>query len=309
MEDREPGVASALEEGAEGRTRGGGGVRQGGGEREVLYVPRERLDGADRGGLQSLQVEEGEGAVVGLVVAPHRWPQGEGVAEEGAGGGRGAVEGGRRGQVGGDGGRGQVCGVLGGGAEPPRAEGEGRWVPALVRIVDEVAARAVAAEPGRVEGPAELGLVLGVPGHVAELPGAVGELALLPVLAEPGLGEGPAQLRLVPGAGGDRGARARLLLLGRPGCGLHRLGVAPVQRPVQVQVPLGRRAGGRPPQVSPADLERTAVVVVTGSAGRAATRHTHRGGVPFAERQVAAHHLGVHVVILSELPSASEQTL
>ena len=73
----------------------------------------------------------------------------------------------------------------------------GGHLPALVQAVDEVTARAVRAEAGRVERPAEVGLVLGVARDAAQLAGAVSELALVAVAARPVLVVRPAQLRLV----------------------------------------------------------------------------------------------------------------
>lgn len=67
----------------------------------------------------------------------------------------------------------------------------------LVRVVYEVAARPVRAEARRVEGAAQLGLVLRVPGQRAQLVTAVRELALVAVLAGAALLERPAQLGLV----------------------------------------------------------------------------------------------------------------
>lgn len=63
----------------------------------------------------------------------------------------------------------------------------------------EVAAGAVGAESRRVEGSAELRLVLGVPGEGPQLAVAVSKLALVPVLARAALLERTAQLGLVPG--------------------------------------------------------------------------------------------------------------
>jgi len=88
-------------------------------------------------------------------------------------------------------------------------EADGALRPAaLLGVVDEVAARAVRAEAGAVEGAARLRLVLGVPAHAALLALAVGELALVSVLTAAALLEGPAQLRLVAarvdGAAGPR---------------------------------------------------------------------------------------------------------
>lgn len=72
-----------------------------------------------------------------------------------------------------------------------------RHGPALLRVVDEVAARPVGAEADGVESAAQLGLVLGVAGEAPQLVDAVGELALVAVLAGAVLLEGAAQLRLV----------------------------------------------------------------------------------------------------------------
>ena len=63
--------------------------------------------------------------------------------------------------------------------------------------MDEVASLAIRTEALRVEGPAELGLVLGVPAEGAELGHAVRKLALLAVFARAVLFESAAQLRLV----------------------------------------------------------------------------------------------------------------
>lgn len=68
---------------------------------------------------------------------------------------------------------------------------------ALLRVVDEVAARPIGAEADGVESAAQLGLVLGVTGEAPQLVDAVGELALVTILAGTVLLEGPAQLRLV----------------------------------------------------------------------------------------------------------------
>lgn len=67
----------------------------------------------------------------------------------------------------------------------------------LLEIVDEVASRPVRAEADRVEGAAQLGLVLGMAGEVAQLAVAVRELTLVAVLAHPALLERPAELGLV----------------------------------------------------------------------------------------------------------------
>lgn len=111
----------------------------------------------------------------------------------------------------------------------------------LVRVVDEVAARAVRAEARRVEGAAQLGLVLGVPGQRAQLVATVRELALVAVLARAALLERPAQLGLVAArvlrgrrhgrwAGGRR--RGRRWRAGQRRPPVHGLAVAPVQLPV-----------------------------------------------------------------------------
>lgn len=72
----------------------------------------------------------------------------------------------------------------------------GRWA-ALVRVVDEMAARPIGAEADGVESAAQLRLVLGVAGQAAELVEAVGELALFAILAGAALFERPTELRLV----------------------------------------------------------------------------------------------------------------
>ena len=69
--------------------------------------------------------------------------------------------------------------------------------PALVLVVDEVAARPVRTEADRVERAAQLRLVLGVARQRAQLASAVRELALVAVLAVAALLERPTQLRLV----------------------------------------------------------------------------------------------------------------
>lgn len=71
-----------------------------------------------------------------------------------------------------------------------------RWA-ALVRVVDEMAARPIGAEANGVESAAQLRLVLWVAGQAAELVEAVSELALLAVLAGTALFERPTELRLV----------------------------------------------------------------------------------------------------------------
>ena len=76
----------------------------------------------------------------------------------------------------------------------------------------EVAARPVRAEADAVVGATEVGLVLGVAGHGAQLLAAVRELALVPVLAGAVLLEGAAHLGLVAVGVLDLG-----LLLGRGG--------------------------------------------------------------------------------------------
>lgn len=72
----------------------------------------------------------------------------------------------------------------------------GRWA-ALVRVVDEMAARPIGAKADGVESAAQLRLVLGVAGQAAELVEAVSELALFAVLAGTALFERPAELCLV----------------------------------------------------------------------------------------------------------------
>lgn len=68
---------------------------------------------------------------------------------------------------------------------------------ALLRVVDEVAPRAVGAEPDGVECAAKLCLVLGMAAEAAQLVNAMGKLALVAVLAGAVLLERPAQLCLV----------------------------------------------------------------------------------------------------------------
>lgn len=79
-------------------------------------------------------------------------------------------------------------------AEPLRALWEG---PALLGVVDEVAAGPVGADARGVEGTAGLCLVLGVSAEPSEFPGAVGKLALSPILAGAAFLKGTTQLRLV----------------------------------------------------------------------------------------------------------------
>jgi len=67
----------------------------------------------------------------------------------------------------------------------------------LVVVVDEVAARSVRTQSGRVVGPAQVGLVLGVARQRAQLGATVRELALVAVLARAVLVERTTQLRLV----------------------------------------------------------------------------------------------------------------
>ncbi|KAJ8401152.1 hypothetical protein AAFF_G00387340, partial [Aldrovandia affinis] len=108
--------------------------------------------------------------------------------------------------------------------------GERRGSPALLCVVDEVAAWAVGAEPDGVEGAAQLGLVLGVAAQAAQLVDAVGELTLVAVLAGAVLLEGPAQFRLVAaGIHLPLAAGAVAALLQQP---LSGLGVRPVPESV-----------------------------------------------------------------------------
>ena len=93
-------------------------------------------------------------------------------------------------------------------------------------VVNEVAARAVGAQPDRVVGAAQLRLVLGVAHQCAQLVAAVRELALVAVLARAGLLEGPTQLRLVARRVDVRGGRGRGLA---GGGGVGGLAVAAVQ--------------------------------------------------------------------------------
>lgn len=74
--------------------------------------------------------------------------------------------------------------------------------------MNEVAARSVGAEPDRVVGPAQVGLVLGVSVDGSQLVQSVSELALLSVLAGAVLLVRSAQLRLVA-ACVDLGCRQR----------------------------------------------------------------------------------------------------
>lgn len=82
--------------------------------------------------------------------------------------------------------------------------------PALLRVVNEVAAGPVGAEANGVESAAKLRLVLGVAGQASQLMDAMGKLALVSVLAGPVLLKGAAKLRLVA-AGVDLSARLLLL--------------------------------------------------------------------------------------------------
>jgi len=69
----------------------------------------------------------------------------------------------------------------------------------LLEVVDKVAARSVRAEADRVEGAAQLGLVLGMAGEIAQLAVSVRELALVAVFARTVLLVRPAELGLVAG--------------------------------------------------------------------------------------------------------------
>lgn len=84
-------------------------------------------------------------------------------------------------------------------------EPHGPHGPALVHIVDEVAARAVGTETDGVKSATGLRLVLGVAREVPQFMIAVSKLALLAILTGAVLLEGPAQLRLVA-SGVDLGA-------------------------------------------------------------------------------------------------------
>jgi len=69
----------------------------------------------------------------------------------------------------------------------------------LLEVVDEVAARSVRAEADRVEGAAQLGLVLGMASEIAQLGESVRELTLVAVFARAILLVRPAELGLVAG--------------------------------------------------------------------------------------------------------------
>jgi len=100
----------------------------------------------------------------------------------------------------------------------------------LLGVVDEVATRSVGAEAARVEGAAQVRLVLGVARQVAQLVRTVRELALVAVLADAALLVGSAQLRLVAARVdvGGRGAHGQRLV--------HRLAVTAVQFAVAAHV-------------------------------------------------------------------------
>ena len=122
--------------------------------------------------------------------------------------------------------------------------------------MDEVAARAVGAEPTGVVGPAELRLVLGVARENSQVLLAVSKLALVPVLTEPVLLEWPAELGLVAVGG----ALARLLGL------LHHFhfGIALVHDDLDRTLLGGhslapRRVGARPVAAGVVDLGLQAV--------------------------------------------------
>jgi len=78
----------------------------------------------------------------------------------------------------------------------------------LLSVVNEVTSRAIRTKPDSVEGPTELGLVLGVSGQVAQLVESVSELTLLSVFAAAALLEGSTELGLV-----TAGVVLRVLLL------------------------------------------------------------------------------------------------
>lgn len=93
-----------------------------------------------------------------------------------------------------------------------RGASSSRCLPPLLSVVDEVAAGTIGAEADGVEGTAQLGLVLGVPGQTAQLMEPMGKLTLLTIFASATLLEGPAELRLVAG-GVDLSTGLLLLLL------------------------------------------------------------------------------------------------
>lgn len=188
---------------------GGGGGRRGGAgpagaleqrrlqPRAGLLAAAVLVVGGEAGEAQAV-VQLGPLAALGPepAAAPQRWVAGD----EGAQVSRAAGGVGRR-----------VGVVVRGGGRGRAPSGRGA---ALVRVVDEVAARAVGAEADGVEGAAQLGLVLGVARQAAQLVEAVRELALLAVFAGAALLEGPAQLGLVARRVDGRPAAplARLLL-------------------------------------------------------------------------------------------------
>lgn len=117
--------------------------------------------------------------------------------EKGAiGRGRGLTEGRRRGRGAADGAGKRRRNVQGRRTPLDRLH-LGRGGPCLVCIVDEVAPRTVRAEPDRVEGPAELRLVLRMTSQVPQFVGAVSELAFVTVFTRSGLLERPAKFCLI----------------------------------------------------------------------------------------------------------------
>lgn len=75
----------------------------------------------------------------------------------------------------------------------------------LLQVVDEVASWPIRTESGRVVGPAEICLVLGMPGDGPQLLLSMGKLAFVTVLTDSVLLKRPAQFRLVS-AGVDVGS-------------------------------------------------------------------------------------------------------
>ena len=90
----------------------------------------------------------------------------------------------------------------------------------LVKVVDEVAARSVGAEPSGVISATQLRLVLGVPRHNSQVVDPVSKLALVSVLAHTVLLIRPTQLRLVA-TGAHAGWLGLLLDLLKGGAGLR----------------------------------------------------------------------------------------
>lgn len=89
--------------------------------------------------------------------------------------------------------------------------------PRLLDVVDEMAARPVRAEPDRVEGAAQLGLVFRMAGKIAQLAVAVSELTLVAVFTGAALLERPAQLGFVAGRRLARAAVQFAVLLDQRG--------------------------------------------------------------------------------------------